>query len=231
MNSTKNVLKKESIIIELAGTAGAGKSTLIKAMMQRNENIKNFPIPAKISYLPTLYKLISQWLPLYLKEYRNSRWFSSLEIRNILYLDTWIPYIRNKSRTKKEIFIIDPGSVYWLSSLLEAGPPITKHPRFQSWWKEKFEQWSSGLDVIIWLDVDEELCLQRVHARDEWHEIKDISIQSGLAELKYFRNSYAKIIPEMELHHPVKVFYFRTDQLTTQEIVDKIFSENNPWDF
>ena len=230
MNSTRDVLKKGSIIIEMAGIAGAGKSTLKKAMMQRNKNITIFPIPAKISYVNTFIRLIFQWLPIHLKEYRNCRWFTFLEIRNILYLDTWIPHIRNKLLAKTEIFVMDPGSVYWLSSLLEIGPPITQHPRFRMWWKEKIEEWASILDVIIWLDAEEELCHQRVLAREKWHELKDLPDNHGITQLSYFQKSYAKIIPEMEFHHPVKVFYFNSDQLTTQEMVDKVFSENNLWD-
>jgi hypothetical protein len=224
MQSTK-FANKSPHIIEMAGVAGTGKSTLMKAMMQRNKKIKAVPLPVKISYLPFLMKITLTWLPLYLKNYRKSRWFSVQEIRNMGYLDTWISFIHSKARTKEDVFVLDPGSVHWLSALQEFGPPITKHPQYQRWWKNKCEQWSSTLDAIIWLDAPEDLCLQRVLSRDEWHEIKDLPHHSALRELKCYRESYQRIIPEMASQHSLKMFYFRTDQISTEQMINQIFSD------
>jgi hypothetical protein len=193
--------------------------------MQRNKNIKVISRPLKVTYLPFFIKLAFIWLPLYLKDYRHSRWFTWQEIRDMGYLDTWIPLIRSQARTEGNIVVIDPGSVYWLSSFQECGPEITKHPRFKRWWTNKFEQWSSALDVIIWIDAPEEMCLQRVLSRDEHHEIKYISALSALEQLTCFRKAYQQIIPEMASQHPIKVFYFRSDQISTEEMIKRIDSE------
>ena len=214
-------------IIELVGVAGTGKSTLLRAMRQRNERIKTLPLPSKISYLSFLIKMASTWLPLYLKNYRDSRWFTVQEIRNMGYLDTWLPFIRSQARTREDIFALDTGSVHWLASLQEFGPPITRHPRYQGWLKNKHEQWSSALDVIIWLEAPDDLCLERVLSRDERHELKHIPTESALREEKCYRESYGQIIPSMAAQHSVKVLFFRTDQVSTQQMVDQIFSETD----
>jgi shikimate kinase len=224
---SSSFINKYPHIIELAGVAGTGKSTLLKAMMQRNEKIRTLPLPLKVSYLSFLIKIASTWLPLYLKEYRTSRWFTVQEIRNMGYLDTWISFIRSQARTKEDIVALDPGPVHWLSSLQEFGPPITKHPRYQRWWKNKHEQWSSALEVIIWLEAPDDLCLQRVLSRAERHEIKHMPSESALRELKCYRESYEQIIPSMAAQHSLKVFFFRTDQISTQQMIDQIFSETN----
>jgi thymidylate kinase len=223
--SKRSTNNKQPYIIEMAGVAGAGKSTLLKAMKQKNNKIQTVHLPLKIFYLPFLIKVICTWLPLYLKDYRHSRWFTLQEIRDMGYLETWISFIRSQAQTKENIVVIDPGSVYWLSSLQEYGPEITKHPRFQRWWKNRFEQWSSALDVIIWIDAPEEMCLQRVLSRNEWHEIKYISAKSALEQLSGFRKAYERIIPEMASQHPIKVFSFRSDQISTEEMVNRIGSE------
>jgi hypothetical protein len=216
-------------IIELAGVAGAGKSTLMKAMMQKNGSIMPFPPPSKIYYLPFLPRIISKWLPLYLKKFRSSRWFTLQEIRNMGYLETWLSYIRSKSSNGQNIYVLDPGSVHWLSSLQAYGPPITKHPLFQSWWKNKFDQWSSGLTAIIWCDAPEDACLQRVLSRDEWHEIKEMSIDSALSELRCYRDFYEHIIPDMTSNHAIKLFHFHTDKISTEQMVEQIFSDADLW--
>jgi deoxyadenosine/deoxycytidine kinase len=216
-------------IIELAGVAGAGKSTLMKAMMQRNGSIKPFPPPSKAYYLAFLLKMYYRWLPLYLKNFQNSRWFTLQEIRNMGYLETWLSYIRSKAQARQNIYVLDPGSIHWLSSLQAYGPPITKHPHYHSWWKNKFDQWSSGLAAIIWCDAPEDVCLQRVLSRDEWHEIKEMSMNSALSEIRCYRDFYERIIPEMASQGSIKVFHFHTSQISTEQMVYRIFSDADLW--
>jgi hypothetical protein len=194
-------------------------------MLQRSERIKSFDLPGNISYLPFLIKLVITWLPLYLKEYRHSRWFTLQEIRNMGYLDTWISRIRHRSVFTENFFVVEPGSVYWLATLQGCGPEITKHPRFQRWWKDAFQRWASTLDVIIWLDAPEDVCFQRIHSRDQWHQFRECPAESALEQLKYYREYYARLVPEMASQYPIKVFYFRSDQTPTEQMVEQILSD------
>jgi hypothetical protein len=223
--SSKYVSHKFPHIIEFVGVAGTGKSTLLKAMMTKDERIKTVALPLKCSYLPCLVRITFKWFPLYLKNYRKSRWFTLQEIRNMAYLDRWISHIRNQASARQNIVGIDPGSIYWLSSLQKFGPKVTRHPKYLNWWEKRFDQWGSALDVAIWLDAPAELCLQRVLARDEFHEIKDMHANEALLELKGYRECYKRIIPEMSSRFGLKTFYFRSDQITTDQMVDQIFSE------
>jgi shikimate kinase len=225
-----SIIYKRPYIIEMVGVAGTGKSTLRKAIMQRNKRFKYFDLRGSISYIPFLFKLTLIWLPLYLIKYRHTRWFTMQEIRNIGYLDTWISRIRYKSQLNNDIYIIEPGSVYWLSCLRGNGPEITKHPRFQNWLKYEFQHWASALDAIIWLDAPEAVCLQRVHIRDQWHQFLEYSDESALEELCYFQKKYAELVPEMASQYPIRVFKFRSDQISTQEMVEIIFSDVELWD-
>ncbi len=211
-------------IIEMAGVAGAGKSTLRNALMQCNARVQTLPPPSKLSYVPCLIRIFFAWLPLYVTHYPGTKWFTLQQIRNIGYLDTWLSTIRSHGRTGEDIVIIDPGSVFWLSDLQEFGPALTKHPRFQAWWNAKLKQWASAMDAVLWLDAPEELCIERVHTRDEEHQLKQASVEMGLKELKCYRESYQKIIPIMASEN-LKVLHFRSDQMSTQQMLAKILSD------
>jgi len=102
---------------------------------------------------------------------------------------------------------------------------MNEESAYRRWWEDKFEQWSSALDVIIWLDAPEELCLQRVLAREEWHHAKHMEANDVLERFRGLRKSYEQIISRMVARQPKKVFCFRTDQISTEEMVDRIFSE------
>jgi shikimate kinase len=221
----QNKMNNHPHIIEMVGVAGTGKSTLRKAMMQRDKRIQFFDRPGNLSYLPFIFKLATLWLPLYLTYYRNSKWFSTQEIRNMGYLDTWISRIRYRALFNDNIYIIEPGSVYWLATLQECKVGLVKHPRFQRWWKKSILHWASSLDAIIWLDAPEEVCFKRVHSRDQWHQFLEISTDNAMQELKCYRNYYESLVPEMASLCPIKVFHFRTDQISTDQMVEQIFSD------
>ncbi len=212
-------------IIEFVGVAGTGKSTLLKAMMQKDKRIMALPLLPKFSYLPCLFRIAVNWLPIYLNKRKNGRWFTMQEMRNMGYLDTCSSFMRKQAYARQNIIALDPGSIHWLSSLQEFGPAITRHPKYQDWLKKRFEHWASALDVAIWLDAPEELCHQRVLARDEFHEIKDMHANQALAELKGYRESYKRMMAELSSRPGIKTFSFRTDQIKTEQMVERIFSE------
>jgi hypothetical protein len=230
MKPITRIMDQRPHIIEMVGVAATGKSTLEKAMMQRNARIKPFDQPGDISYLPFLIKLAIIWFPLYLKEYRHTRWFTVQEIRNMAYLDTWISRIRHRALLRDDIFTVEPGSVYWLSTLKGCGPEITNHPYFQRWWQREYKRWALALDAIIWLDAPEEVCFERIHSRDQHHQFLDCTAENALAQIKYDREYYQRVVPEMASRYSIKVFYFRTDQISTEQMVEQIFSDVELWE-
>lgn len=219
-----NVIMERPKIIEMVGVAGSGKSTLLMALGRRNGRIETLPLPRKIQYLPALARIVLIWLPIHLAKYRHARWFTPNEIRTIAYLETWLSYIRRRIAAKDIIVALDPGSVYWLSSLKEFGPPFTRDRVFQRWWEEKLDQWCSALDMIVWLEAPHELLLQRVVSRDEWHEAKFQSSAAALGEFARFGFSYGQLIAEFLRRKKIRVFHYHTDQVCVGKMVDEIHS-------
>ena len=82
-----------------------------------------------------------------------------------------------------------------------------------------------ALDVIIWADALKDLCLQCVLSRDEWHEIMDLSINRVLSVVKCYRECYELIITKVVSQNLKQAFHFRTDQISTEQMVDQIFPD------
>jgi thymidylate kinase len=211
-------------IIEIVGLAGTGKSTLFRSLRLRNEEIKVFPLP-KSWFIRSLTKRSNLWLPLWLQRHQLHKEFTREELISIGCIEAWLHYIQLQNSRSGDIAVLDPGSVYWLTKLQGYRSRLIGMSAYLRWWEDKFEQWSSALDVIIWLDAPEELCLQRVLGRQEWHHAKHMEANEVLERFRGLRKSYEQIILRMVSRHPKKVFCFRTDQISTEEIVDRIFSE------
>lgn len=209
-------------IIEIVGLAGTGKSTLVKCMRQRNPEIRVFPLP-KTWILWSLMKRSFLWMPLWLQSLQRRNGFTREELISIGCIDAWLTYLQRRTSVGTATAVLDPGSVYWLTKL----QGLTSRSAYQRWWEHKFEQWALGLDVIVWLDAPEELCLQRALAREEGHPAKRMTQQRVLERFRALRASYERIISKMAARHPKQVFYFRTDRIPTEQIIDQVFSGVN----
>jgi thymidylate kinase len=211
-------------IMEIVGLAGAGKSTLVRSLHLWNKEIQIFPLPNSW-FIRSLTKRSNLWLPLWLQRHQLHKEFTREELISIGCIDAWLPYIQLQTSSSADIAVLDPGSVYWLTKLQGFDSKLIGKSAYLRWWEDKFEQWSSALDVIIWLDAPDELCLQRVLAREEWHHAKHMEANEVLGRFRGLRKSYEQIISRMVSRHPKRVFCFRTDQISTKEMVDRIFSE------
>ena len=211
-------------LIELVGVAGTGKSTLLKALSRRNPRIQELELPSKLLYLPSMLRVVFRWLPLYLFKYRHGRWFTWEETRKIGYLDTWLDYSRSESEARDISAVLDPGSICWLVALRDFGPELTKDGQFQRWWEERLDQWAQALDVIIWMEAPIELSLNRVMGRDEEHEAKSMAAAAALKEFSRYRLSYVELIPEIARRGHARIFRYRSDQVSTEQMTNEIFA-------
>ena len=229
-SSTFLISEKQDIIsrprlIEMVGIGGAGKSTLYRALHAENPSILKLDPPGKLHYLPTLAKMALHWLPVFVSKYGGSRWFTWDEMRNVCYLDTRLRQIRSLSGSTDTVAVLDPGSVYWLSSLREFGPPFTRDALFTAWWDEKLAEWSAAIDLLIWIEAPSDLLLERVLARDEVHEARSQPRESALANFERYRACYATMVPEVTSRGHARVFHFWSDHSTTDQMLHAILSK------
>lgn len=211
-------------VVELVGLAGAGKTTLERILAQRDRNIHLIRPPRKISYIPFLVVDAVTWLPTYLRHYRNTRWFTWKETKLMGYLQVWPSVLKHDAHDGRTITVLNPGSVYWLAALREFGPEITRSSPYERWWNSAFSQWAAIVDLFIWLDAPDRVLMERVHARDGWHEVKEQSPQEALDCFARFRMWYGKLTSAMSSVGGSQVLCFRTDQTSPSQIAHSVLA-------
>lgn len=215
------------LLVELVGLAGAGKTTLEQVISQRDQEIQAVFPPHKARYVPFLINTAFLWLPIYLRQYRHSRWFTWKEIRLMAYLQVWPRYLRRQIPRHSKVAVLNPGSVYWLAALRELGPPITTSQLYKRWWNSMLGQWATLLDMVIWLDSPDRILLERIHTRDEWHEAKEQPQQETLQRFARLRTCYREITSTMTANCGPRVLRFRTDQSSPDQIADRVLAVLN----
>lgn len=225
LNNENQSMNGIPLTVEVIGPAGAGKSTLIKSIIQANENVFLATKPSLRSArnTPYLARNILSLLPIFLRHPTNSMRLTSRELYWIIYLNGWHHNLGRQTSNDCILNMIDHGPLYMLTSLLEFGPEITQSQNFQKWWDRMFKQWASFLDMIIWLDAPNSMLAKRINTRCTWHPVQEKPKHEMHRFLSHYRISLKRIISLSKAHNNgLRVFHFHTDQETPEQITDKI---------
>lgn len=224
------ILSEQPRVLELVGLAGAGKTTLEHALHQRDARIRLVVAPGKARYIPFLARRGCLWLSSLLWRYRGSRWFTRYEIRLLGHLEVWAPYLRMQKQAPGSVVVVNPGSVYWLAALSEFGPSRFQSHACGEWWDRMLNQWIALVDLFVWLDAPDNVLLERIRTRNEWHAAKEQPDSQVLERFAHLRRRYGQILAEMAHRGGPEVLHFRTDQVSSDQMADRVLSALRPGD-
>jgi hypothetical protein len=150
------------VVCEVMGPAGAGKTTLINALLKQSSTFQlDFSLP-RIKKIPYFISNTYKFLPTYLRSYRGSKWFTWRETRSMVYLKTGLDAFGNQSKNNGVVTLLDHGPIYRLAFLREFGPEITRSQIYRNWWTDLFKRWMETLDLLILLDAPNEVLMKRI---------------------------------------------------------------------
>lgn len=212
------------LIVEIIGPAGAGKTTLSRALSQRDEKVR---VAADLELRKMKHVLIfvsnaPYLLPVFLHRFRHSRWFTWDEIKAIVYLKGWLRVLRRPAANNGTTILLDHGPIFKLATLNAFGPEGLKSERFEKWWHNMFEQWASTLDLVIWLDTSNTNLAERINTRSQRHAVKGKSEQEASKFLACYRTSYEQIMAKLTAYGGPTPLQFDTTHASIEQIVDQV---------
>lgn len=213
-----------SLIVELVGPAGAGKTMLSRALSQRAEKalIGAELELRKLEHIPTFVSNVPFLLPVLLRRCPPSRWFTWNEIKAMVYLRGWPRVLRQQASNNGTVVLLDHGPVFKLATLLEFGPERLKSDGYRTWWKTMFRQWASVLDMVIWLDAADADLVERINTRSQRHAVKGKSEREASNFLARYRTSYAQILAHLTTYGQPTVLQFDTSRESVEQIADEL---------
>lgn len=179
------------VVVELAGLAGAGKSTLALALARLDPSIRARPRVPERSYLASVPALV----PTFVGLHWPFRGVLTKEMKRMLRVETLHRLVRETTRGGTLLF--DEGPVYMLSRILMFGADNIRSRAFERWWRAAIAEWATTLDVIIWLDAPDDVLAARLHTRAQWHPLQGAHDAAVSAFFKSYRAAFGRVVSEL----------------------------------
>ncbi len=214
------------VIVELVGLAGAGKTTLSRLLGQESGSVRIAPDIElrKLEHIPVFLEHISDWLPLYLSRASSRRRLSWEELKYITYLKGWPGMLRRQPSNQGKVVVLDHGPIFRLATLLGFGPESLSSPAAQDWWSRLYRQWAFTIDIIVWLDTDDETLVRRINAREQKHDVKGRDSAEAREFLMRYRVAYLRTLRRMMDFRQPRLLKFDTGQAPVEEIAREILA-------
>lgn len=210
-------------VVELVGTAGAGKTSLLEALANSGVTIRaGFRLRKHWHVLPA-FALVPTFVALH-RPFRGVLW---KEMKRITYLATLRHRLQEQRKGSRPV-VLDEGPVYMLARLRVLGGNRLSGPGFDRWWRETIRQWAHSLDLIVWLDASDPVLRDRVRNRVQSHGVKQLGDQAVDAFMARYRAAYSEVIGALVEARGPEVLTVRTDQESLSVTTSRLLAELRP---
>jgi hypothetical protein len=184
------------LVVELAGPAGAGKTTLARAVKEADPGRIAVGVGVGVlglaaGTMPAVPHLVAARLS------APGRWWTRDELRSLAYLSAW----RGKvvAGRGQGLLLLDHGPAFRLASIVAFGPPMRGTRAFDRLWTGLARDWGRLLDVVVWLDAPDEVLLRRIAHREQEHRIRGAAECEAERFLARYRLAYRQTLDRLAL--------------------------------
>jgi energy-coupling factor transporter ATP-binding protein EcfA2 len=198
---------RRRVLMELAGPAGVGKSTLARTLMGRLDGTSGtiWGLPV-LPLLGNGLRLMPTFSELWLQS-GSPLWD---ETRHIVRLRTLRRALERSQGS--ELVIFDEGPLFALTWLRGFGHEVLRRQEADGWWQSAIRDWASTLDAVVVLDAPDSLLAHRIRTRPHPHEVKDLPDPEIADWMARFRRALDWVLTEMGRHGGPRVVRLSADK-------------------
>jgi AAA domain-containing protein len=188
---------RRPLLVELAGPAGVGKSTLSATLVGRLNGT-----PETIWGLPVLPLLGNglRLMPSFGGLWLHSKCLLWDETRHMVRLQTLHRALRQTDSRGPETVIFDEGPVFAMAWLRGFGHELLRAQPSAEWWEKTLRDWAPVFDAVVVLDAPDQLLARRIRARPHPHEVKEFSDAEIARWMARFRQALDWVLVGMARH-------------------------------
>jgi shikimate kinase len=219
----------KSLIVEIIGPAGAGKTTLFHALEKFEPEIQAESLPPvwNLRYIPFFVKNTLLLTPTFARlSGKGDRILTRRELAWMAMLRGWPKILKKKAQGDHKVIILDQGPIFLMAILSEFGPKSLRSSNIQGYWGEIEEQWTHTLNMVICLDTSDDILMKRIRTRRDEHLVKDKTDQEIIDFLAKYRAAYDRLINSFVAHNrDIRILRMDTGKNSSEEIVNFVINE------
>ena len=217
-------MTRPRFIVEVAGPAGSGKSTVSHLLTQRAQvvatSIWGLPRPryaaSAVRVLPDIGALIAaaRWLP----------WEETEQLIRLDALDVTLDRLPDPEGERR-VVLLDEGPVFAFAWFRVLGHPCFRDGRRDAWWRRVLTHWAERLDAIVVLDGADPVLVNRLRSRAKEHPLKESSDQELYEFAAAYREAFAWVIAGMTAGgHAPRVISLESNGAPPEQLADRVLA-------
>ena len=220
----------QSMIVELVGPAGAGKTTVGEVLTRRAGDGKARVRVTQYHACPSVWGLprplvtagALRALPAMAALVRCARALPWEEMKMLIRLAALDQFLARDG--DGALTVLAEGPVFALSWLRVGGHRCITDGRFDAWWHRALDHWASRLHAIVLLDAPDPLLAHRIHAREQPHRYKDRSEQEIYQFSTVFRSAFDWVLAGLAARGGPRVVALASNGVTPGELATRILT-------
>lgn len=211
--------RRTPLLVELAGPAGVGKSTLSRALLGRGGTAKG-----TIWGLPVLSLLGNgvRLLPSLLGNCGRSRSLLWDESRHMVRLATLQRALTTAEASGSRMVVFDEGPVFALAWLRGFGHDMLRGEASEPWWRATLRDWAAVMDVVVVVEANDALLARRIRTRPHGHEVKGFSDPEIAAWMARFRAALSWVLDGLTAEGGPTVLRVTTDREPPEILAERV---------
>ncbi len=212
-------------LVEIAGVAGAGKSTLTGLLCGGSGEYRRaeFIRTRKLGHLVYVARSIPRLLPILAANTLARPRLNWADFKLMVFVTQWHRFLNRRPSVGTVVF--DQGPIYALVRLEAQERAVARHPAFRRWWEEMLTLWTGTLDTIVWLDAPDAVLRSRIEERTQSHHVKGETVDASLAFISRYRSLFVGVLDRCAVAGRPRLLRFDTGVTSAQGVAAEIRSE------
>ncbi len=211
-----------ALLVEIVGAAGAGKTTLLSTLRASGQPIEAVFSFRQLVYAPYFTKAIIETLPFLVRQWVNGQSHSRKVMLWLIRLSATYQILQRQiQQPGQRIIVLDQGPIYMLMRLVEYGATQGSNEALDRWWHQSLVAWAKLLDLVILLDADENVLVQRVFERSKDHFAKDKPEAEAKEIILRHRRLYRQVVDQLTDSGKTRLLYFDTGSYSVDQLLEK----------
>ena len=224
-NPQSAISLRRPFVAEVAGPAGAGKSTLARVLGGLGAGVRTgvgvWGLP-----LPLLAAGAASSLPRLARARRQLGWDGAGLVVRLCALHR---LLGRAEVGGDEAVLLDEGAVFALAKLGAAGSNRATGEadggatgESGAWAFRLLAGWAARLDAVVWLDAPDAVLAERIRRRDKPHRMKESSDAEVYEFLARYRAAYGRVLSELTRRQGLRVLRLSTERESAEGVAGRV---------